>query len=262
MDHRTIRALIWFFSGVILLFVLLMAVNFLGSRFGEHEDVPERPRPLTPGEMAQRTIDAARNSGGLPAPRTNFSSAPFSSGGVMLVKDGEFNGVAEKPKSVMDMLSELGGGDKRKPAPIKLKDEDLDKKITVGGQIKPPPVKASVTPDQGRGAGLEGQTMLTAPVDYKVFKSSETWWTFAAARKQKAGPHDFSKADLLILISVSDFPNGIFTVDSVEAGKKETVVRYRVNPMGMASETPAAQRDAYASAPVPKGKPVRLEQVP
>ena len=74
--------------------------------------------------------------------------------------------------------------------------------------------------------------------------------------------YDFASGNLLILVSVSDFPSGIFRVVNVETGKKETVVKYRVNPLGMVDETPKEQREAYAAALVPKNKPVRLEQVP
>ena len=267
METRTIRLLIYVFSGLIAVFLLLIGADYLASRFEASKNVEDTSghgpgKPQSAAEMARRAIAEAKAQGGLPAPRTNFSSAPFSSGGVMVVRNKEFNGVAEKPKSVMDMLNELGGGDKRLPSPIKLKDADLDKKIAVGGKVERTRVKATVTPETGRGDGQEGTTLLGAPVDYKVFKSSETWWAFANARKQKAVRNDFSKNDLLILVSVSDFPNGIFSVQGVEAGPKETVVRYRVDPMGMSPDTPAAQREAFAYAPVPKGRPVRLEQVP
>mgnify|MGYP001765330315 CR=1 FL=1 len=263
MDNRTLRFLIYFFLGLLGLFMVLMAVNYAGSLLGRQAAVTEEKKgPLTPTEMAAQTIADARNRGGLPPPRTNFSSAPFSSGGVMVVKNKDFNGVAARPKTMMELLSELGGGDRSKPAPIKITDTDMDKKIAIGGEVKPPKVAAASMPEIGREAGQEGATLLSVPVDYKLFKSAETWAAFAAARKQKAVAHDFSKSDLLILVSLSDFPNGIFSVAGVEPDKKETVVKYRVNPMAMTPETPAAQRDAYAAAPVPKGVPVRLVQVP
>lgn len=265
MENRSIRLLIYFFAGLVALFAVLMTVNYAASRFeasGSADQGAGPAKPLTPSEMAQRTIADAKAGGGLAAPRTNFSSAPVVSGGVMVVKEKDFSGVSEKPKSMMEMLSDMSGGDKKKPAPIKLKDEDLDKKIDVGGKVEEPKVKARPMPELGREAGQEGPTLLSAPVDYKLFKTQSTWAAFAGARKQKPVNNDFSRYDLLILVSLSDFPNGIFSVQGVDAGPKETVVRYRVNPMGMAAETPAAQRDAFATAQVPKGRPVRLEQVP
>ena len=48
----------------------------------------------------------------------------------------------------------------------------------------------------------------------------------------------------------------------VEPGRKETLVKYRVNPLAMGADTDRAAREAYPSAPVPKGRPVRLQQVP
>jgi hypothetical protein len=117
-------------------------------------------------------------------------------------------------------------------------------------------------PEMGRGEAQEGVTLLNAPVDYKIFKSSETWWAFANSRKLGPEARDFSTYDLLILISLSDFPSRIFNITGLERGKKETVVSYRVNPLAMASELRPGQSDSYASAPVPKGVPIRLQQVP
>lgn len=273
MESKAIRTLIYLFSGIIVLFTLLMLINYVGSWTTSLSESAAREElsKKTPGasDAAQQALAAAKYSGGargsmIPATREDLSSAAVNSdGAIRLVKEKEFGGVAEKPKDMMAMLSELGGGDKRKPAPIALKDADLGKKITVeGNQVKEPRLSNGAMPELGRSAGQEGLTLLTAPVDYKLFKSSETWNAFEVSRKMKFVSYDFDSGNLLILISVSDFPSGIFSIVEVEKGKKETVVKYRVNPLGMADETPKEQREAYASAMVPKSKPVRLQQVP
>ena len=102
--------------------------------------------------------------------------------------------------------------------------------------------------------------------------SRSAWWAGCKSGKYpkpvKLGPRTtaWRASDIAELLKrryrLADFPNGIFSVAGVEPDKKETVVKYRVNPMAMTPETPAAQRDAYAAAPVPKGVPVRLVQVP
>lgn len=273
MDSKVIRTLIYFFSGIIVLFALLMLINYVGSWTSSFSESATREElsKKAPGasDVAQQALAAAKYSGGargsmIPADRQDLSSAAVNAdGAIMLVKEKEFGGVAEKPKGMMEMLNELGGGDKGKPAPIKLKDADLGKKIVVaGGQVKEPKLSNGAMPELGRGAGQEGLTLLTAPVDYKLFKSSETWNAFEISRKMKFASYDFSSGSLLILISVSDFPSGIFSIVDVEKGKTETVVKYRVNPLGMADEASKEQREAYARALVPKNKPVRLEQVP
>lgn len=272
MDGRVMRSLIYFFGGLVVIFTLLILVNYIGSFTGSPSDLPgqgEAGKPESAEAMAQQALAAARAGGGghasmIPVSRQGLSTAAINSGdAIMLVKDRNFSGVAEKPKDMLALLGDMAGG-RKKPAPIQLSDSDLDKKIrNLGGTPeKGTSLKKSSMPELGRGAGEEGVTLLTAPVDYKIFKSSETWWTFANSRKLKPAAHDFSSADLLILVSLSDFPSGIFSVAGVESGKKETVVKYRVNPLAMSADTPEALRGAYACTPVPKSRPVRLQQVP
>jgi len=274
MDARAIRALIYMFSGLIVIFFLLMLVNYIGSFSGARLDADGQEisdeKPESAETVAQQAMAAARAGGVprasmIPAARQGLSTAAVTSNGaIQLVKDKDFSGVAEKPKDMMAMLNDMAGGNRRKPPPINLSDADLDRKLRDLGASSPRGhgVKVSSMPELGRGSGQEGVTLLAAPVDYKVFKSSETWWTFANARKLKPAPHDFGAFDLVILVSLSDFPSGIFSVAGVEPGRKETLVKYRVNPLAMAAGTDPGNRDSYASAPVPKGRPVRLQQVP
>jgi hypothetical protein len=275
MDSKILRLLVYFFSGLIIVFSLLMLVNYMGTVSGSPAAMPGQEEagggklPVSEA-LAQQAMTSARYTKGvsgsmIPAQRQVLStSAVNSSGAIRLVREKEFGGVAEPPKDMMSILSELSGGDKKKPAPIALKESDLDGEIISlgGGPEKEPRLKSGAMPEMGRGAGQEGVTLLSAPVDYKIFKSSDTWWAFANSRKLGPGAHDFSSANLLILVSLSDFPNRIFAITGVERGKRETVVSYRVNPMAMASELEPGRRDSYASAPVPTGVPVRLKPVP
>ncbi|MHB0995324.1 MAG: hypothetical protein ACYC2I_03030 [Elusimicrobiales bacterium] len=270
MDNRILKILIYLFSGLIVVFLLLILVNYIGSVSGGPSEYAEggEQNPANAEEMAQQALNTARYGGPVPTAsmvpgyrRGLSTSSVNTDGAISIVKEKEFGGVAEKPKDMMSMLNELSGG-KKKPEPIALKDSDLDKKISVGRPDKEPGLRVSTMPELGRRPGQEGLTMLSAPVNYKIFKSSETWAAFTSSRKVKAADFDFRSYDLLILVSLSDFPSGIFSVSGVEPGRKETVVRYRVNPLAMAAEAPAAQREAFAMAPVPKGRPVRLEQVP
>lgn len=271
MDGKIFRMLIYLFGGLIVMFGLLILVNYIGSLTGERAELPgqETEGGDSAEAMAQRAIASARYSSAgnrasvIPSSRAGLSTAAVvSEGAIRIVKDSNFNGVAEKPKGMMEMLNDLGGGSKKKPAPIQLSDADLDRKLRSLGGSGETRLKTSAMPELGRGAGNEGVTLLSAPVDYKIFKSSETWWAFANSRKFMPEPHDFSSRDLLILVSVSEFPSGIFSVAAVEPGARETLVKYRVNPLAMSSEASKEERERYASAPVPRGKPVRLEQVP
>lgn len=274
MDVKFLRTLLIASSALVAVFAFLILVNYLGSLSGSRADMPGQEEgggklPVS-DELAQQAMTAARYGGGprasmIPSSRQGLSTAAVNSqGAIMMVRDKNFGGVAEPPKDMMSILSELGGGDKKKPAPIRLKESDLDGEIKSlgGGPDKEPRLKGAAMPEMGRGAGQEGVTLLSAPVDYKIFKSSETWWAFVNSRKLKPENRDFSAYDLLILVSLSDFPSRIFNITGIERGKKETVVSYRVNPLAMASELAPGQTDSYPSAPVPKGVAIRLQQVP
>ena len=266
MENRLLRNLIYFFTGVIVLFTLLMVINFIGGLSGLNGEAPG-PDAKAAGAMGASGVGAVKYGPGtrnslIPAGGTNFSTVTVDSGGVgLLVKDNNFSGVAEEPKGMMDLLNDLGGA-KKKPV-LSLKESDLDKKIAVPSTpMKGAGHAASVMPELGREPNQEGITLLGAPVDFKLFKSSVTWRAFASSRKLANAAPDFSVSDLLILVSVSDFPSGIFKITGVETGRKETLVKYRVDPLGMSPDTPKEQREAYASAPVPKKIPVKLRQVP
>jgi hypothetical protein len=287
MSHKLLRALIYGFSGLIVLFALLMLVNYVGSLGVPGPDLwgrgGEGGKAGEAEASAREALAAAKNSVGasgsiIPSYRQGLSTAAVKTdGAIMLVREKSFGGVAEEPKNMMSILSELSGGDKSKPSPVALKDADLDKSITVGGgAAKEPRLAAPPMPEMGRGPGREGVTMLNAPVDYKVFKSSETWWAFAGSRKCRsfseadaglkpapssfANP-DFSRDYVVALVSLSELPNGIFKIVKIEKSGKELRLDYRVDPLAMAAGE-NDQHDFYSAAVIPKGSSLTLRQVP
>lgn len=288
MEGRFLRALIYVFSGLIVLFSLLMLVNYVGSLAGTRLELPgqDGAGKKTAGAeaLAQEALAAARYGGGargsmIPSYRQGLSTAAVKTdGAIMLVREKSFGGVAETPKDMMAVLGELSGGDKRKPPPIALRDADLDKKIVVGGEPgKEARRAAPAMPELGRRPGQEGATLLNAPVDYKVFKSSETWWAFANSRKCRSVPEadsglkpapslfsspDFARDSVVALVSMSELPNGIFKIVKIEKAGKELRLDYRVDPLAMAAGAGPDRHDFYSAAVVPKGIPIRLNQVP
>jgi len=262
MDLKTIRFLIYFFLAVIAAFAFLIFINALGNRApaGAHTSA---------SALAQSALAAARFNSfrreTFPAPAVhNFSSASVrAEGAIMIVRERNFQGVAESPKSTMDMLNEMSGANKRKTQPIAIKDGDLDKKMApIGEPPKIPVLTGSSVP--GLGAPPHGGPgMITAPVDYKLFTSSETWSAFADSHKCNSVKADFLKENVLILVSLSDFPSGIFKITALKKGEKELIVRYRVDALAMSAASETGAQQAYSSAIVPKSeRRVRLEQVP
>ncbi len=289
MDNRILRLLIYIFSGIFLVFCLLILVNYLGSRAGSSSGLPGQQESAAEPESASakamqalaRTEYGGAKAGSsmLPVYRQGVSTAAvYSAGAINLVKDSEFGGVAEKPKSLTEMLSEMAGGGKRGPAPVRLKDSDLDKRVRLlAGDGDEKVLKAGPMPELGRGAANEGVTMLSAPVDFKLFKSSETWWAFANSHKcrsdlkdagsLKPAPSpisspDFSREYVLILISVSELPNGIFRIMRLDRAGGAVVVSYRVDPMAMAADNEVPQHDFYTAVVIPRSVSVKLSQVP
>ena len=261
MDIKTIRYLIYFFLAVIAVFSFFIFINALGGR------APAGAR-ASAYELAQSASADARFNAfpreALPVPAAHdFSSSSVrAEGAIMIVREGNFRGVAEPPKSTLDMLNEMSGVNKRKTQPIALKDGDLDKKIIPIGE---PPKKTVLTDSSVPGVGEAqhgGPGMITAPVDYKLFTSSQTWAAFADSHKCDPVKADFLKENVLILVSLSDFPGTIFKIMALEKGKKELVVRYRVDVLAMSAAGGTGAQQAYSSAVVPKtDQRVRLEQV-
>ena len=284
MDNRIVRLLIYIFSGLIAAFSLLMLVNYLGTLTGERAERRSEAREeeeQDPRSMAAQAMAAARaasSSGSQYIPYRSglsTSAAVTTEGGIRLVKDHDFNGVAEKPQGMMDMLNEMGGG-RKKPSPIKLDDSDLDRKMRkIGEDPAEQKLKAAAMPELGRGGGQEGVTLLTAPVDFKLFKSSETWWAFANSHKCRSDVEpapggerrtvlspDFSRERVLVLVSVSELPNGIFRITAVGAQGRDVVVSYKVDPMAMSAGNDVPQHDFYSASVVPARGEIKLSQVP
>lgn len=258
MQPRLVRHLVSFFFALLGLFLILMFANRLGSLFG--------PRAPAPGQKTgddlfySRAKSPAAPDGTLPVVPRGLPEVK-AEGAIMIVKRPDFKEAGEKPKSLMATLNEMGGSKKKGPPAVPLKDSDLNKPLSVSVPPALPKLAADM-PELGRGGAQEGSTLFSAPVNYKLFATAELWKTFCEARGVKCAAHDFSREDLLILVSVSEFPDGIFRIAGVEAEGGGTVVKYRVDPLAMSEEAPPAARKAYASAGVPRGRPVKLKQVP
>jgi len=264
MNTKTIKLLIAFFIGLLCLFTGLIMLNYF-------EPGPAAPQ-FSAGAAAQRALAEASASANTREKvpliyRTDLSTDSVrSQGAIMLVKNGEFYGVAEEPEGMMDKLTEMSGSNKKKIAPIPLTEQDLDRTIVISRSSKPePPLNPSAVPGLDESASalrMGAATMITAPVNYQLFTSSETWLAFAISHKGHFPAADFSKERMLILVSVSALPSGIFKITGIKKASRETLVLYRVDPLAMSAENAAAEHDFYSAASVPKGTAIKLQQVP
>ena len=262
MSTKTIKLLIGIFLGILFVFLGLMALE----RCGAGKPVEQ----LSALAQAERIMTEARSS----ASTKETSPVPYriglttesvrSEGTIMIVKGGEFEGLAEEPQNMADMLADMSGSSKNKTTPVYLTDKDLDKKIVVESPGKPgAPLSYTAVPELGKSASVAAdKPMISAPVDYKVFSDSETWRAFASTHKGIFPPIEFSREEMLILVSVSDLPSGIFKIDGLKRSAKETVVLYRVDPLAMAADNGTKEQNFYSAVAVPKKVDVKLKQIP
>jgi hypothetical protein len=117
-------------------------------------------------------------------------------------------------------------------------------------------------PPMGMKPAREGDALISAPVDYKIFNNAQVWNSFAKTRREQLPSIDFSKDMAVILISLSDFSSAIFEITQVVKNSETITIKYRVTPLAASAQAdPAQQR--YPVAVMPKSTlPVRLEQTP
>ncbi len=192
------------------------------------------------------------------------SSAPvYSHGAISIVKDSGFEGVNERPKSMMQKLQYLAKNKKSKFDPIHLSEKDLKKKIFISTNVLKQSVKSSKVPGLGEQQNDSKMTMIKASVDYKLFADSKTWEAFTSSHKGDFPDIDFAQKNGVILVSLSDFPSGIFKIVDVTKESKEIIIKYRVNPLVMAVDNTPDTHDHYTASVISKADlPIRLVQVP
>ncbi|MBI4801267.1 MAG: hypothetical protein HY796_01970 [Elusimicrobia bacterium] len=281
MNSKNIKIIIALFFAIIVMSLIMTAVNYFYS------PDPAGPPPDSPSAAAEKLLAQARAGASsretaLPSYRTGLSTGSMKlQGGIMLVKNSDFNGVAENPQDLLAALNEMAGGDKNKPAPIRLTENDLKKKIVVSAPDKTEQVPgAYAMPELGESAytRMGVMNMIKAPVDFEVFKTSQTWSVFAASHKWhstvevKGGGHrlgpefsriNFQQESVVVLVSMSDLPNGIFKITGVKTTAGNILVQYRVDSLAISSESKTKEYNFYSAAIIPKKSlPVKLEQVP
>jgi hypothetical protein len=264
MDGKILRVIIYLFLGLIALSLILILVNVLGSRLR-----PE-PRPAARDNVADSYLQGHLTTpvirqklppdpGTLPSGREGLSAA--AAGTMMVVRNKNFGGVAERPGNMIAELNKKEA-ERNKPAPISI--NGLSGAIVSPSAVnKEPGVPARAMPELGQEAGGGGVALVKVEVSYKLFRSSEVWRPFCESHKIKDAPVDFVSWDMLILVPGGGYPAGILSVAAVEKGAAETVVKYRVDPLAMSAGAEEGAPEKYAFAPVPKKyKKIRLLQVP
>ncbi|MBO4556199.1 MAG: hypothetical protein J5706_05505 [Elusimicrobiales bacterium] len=260
--QKILRWLIYFFIGLIALSSLLIWVNDTVARLRPAEEEEERDVAEDEKLKGIYTIPPIKSNvtqGGLPEEKYEYSSEENPEGSTsFVVKIGkDFKAVGEKPQSPAKALAGLAAP---KKAGVSLGKNALDKEImpeSSSGTVK---LESSGVPEPGFPLEKSGITMISVPVDYKIFSSADVWKNFADAYRIKFD-NNFAANDLVVLVSLSDFPPGIFSIKEVLSEKGGVKLVYSVNPLLMSAGIEEDLRTQYAVAKIPKGtKKITLVQ--
>jgi len=243
-----------------LAFVIALYVIVMGRFSAKDEpDFSSRSQGENMILNARKAMEEKQNE--RPMPETDLTNkTTYDQGAIKIVKDSSFVDVAERPKTQMEVLQEMAAG--KNKTLVSLSEKDLDGKINLyAGQKQSEKVAVSAVPEPGNDLDLPKKSMITAPVEFKLFKEEPVWQEFAKTHKVRPVTPDFKNGYVLILVSTSDLPHGIFKIDSIETVKGETLVLYRVDPMEMAVHNPEGRYNHYSAINIPKTEKIKLKQI-
>jgi len=155
------------------------------------------------------------------------------------------------PKPLAEALAELTGSARKKPAAMNLDGKGLGKKVML--------LAKSDGAVRKKSGGLTGAFFsMTAAVSHKVFRTQKDYAAFTSTHRGDFPKADFRSQMVVMLLSMSDFPNRIFEITDCVYSSGKITVKYKINPLSAADQ----QDDAYSAAVVKKsGAKIVLEQV-
>ncbi len=249
------------YISIAIMATVIIAYNLVARIFFSELDYeqkpPEQQEETFLNKMRQRQEDLKNQR---PMPKTNIDGKEtFETESIKIVKEKDFMEVAEKPKSPMQKLIEMAQG-KKKPS-IYIDEKDLNKKINLYGKVSENQKLQTAEVPQPGEEPKSRLTRISAPVTYKVFKEENSWKEFIKTHKVREIKTDFSKNDVLILVSNSELPNGIFIADSFKLVKDIITVYYKVNPLEMSAMSENKMQHHFSAINIPKKTNIKLEQI-
>lgn len=179
----------------------------------------------------------------------------FSTPAMKIIKDKEIDEIAEKQQDPFTEMAELAKS--RRKTYVMLDEKDLNKKINLSSRSID-----DMRIQEYKGGSSLGYQAIYAPCDYIVFKSSSSWETFKQThRVREVLLPDFSKENVVVIVSKSELPSGIFRIKKVSVEKKISYVDYYVDVFEMSEDNPEAKPNSYSAAIVPKDTVIKLRQL-
>ncbi|MCX7641145.1 MAG: hypothetical protein N2Z20_00740 [Elusimicrobiales bacterium] len=219
--------------------------------------------PIIPEiDYAESNIIMAKNAIEQAKGRLNYqvnvaSTEVFNTEAIKLIKEKKIDDIAEKTLDPFTQMAELAKT-KRKTY-VNLKESDLDKKIAPN----PSSFERLKVMEYDVSSSTSNASLIYAPCDFAIFKTSPSWESFKSLHKIRNDVKvDFSKENIIVIVSKSELPPGIFKIDNVIIQGDVAIVNYRVDVLEMAEDNPNAKTNFYSATTVlKKVKSIRLNQV-
>lgn len=206
--------------------------------------------------MAKKSVDDAKGRMFFKGEKPKDGRV-FETEAIKLVKEKNFDDVAEKPKDPFTQLAEMARTKNR--TFVNLKETDLNKKVFVSsGSFDDMKIK-----EYDVMSSSSNLSMIYAPCDFMVFKTSSSWKHFSDTYKiRESIDVDFSKENAVVILSKSDLPPGIFKIAGVSYEGDEAFIDYRVDVFEMADNNKDAMTNFYSAVAVSKkAKSIKLRQI-
>ncbi len=245
-----------------IIFFGLMIVLMFVSFYIEKKYSPSYAPPHIDMDYAKTNIMMAKKSIEEAKGRINFSgkrpqsAEVFDTESIKLIKEKGFKEISEKPQDPLTKLAELARTKNR--TFVNLKEEDLNKKISPNSTS----IDNFKVVEYNVLSSSSNISPIYAPSDYIVFKTSSSWKAFTETHKiREAVDVDFSKDNVVVIISKSDLPPGIFKITGVFTEGDTAYIEYRVDALEMAEDNPDAKTNFYSAVRVSKKfKNIKLRQ--
>ncbi|MGB2579734.1 hypothetical protein AAIR98_001653 [Elusimicrobium simillimum] len=148
-----------------------------------------------------------------------------------------FDGVAEKNKSLMEMIAENEEDRRLRPVYIEsLEMTPVPQTPLLNDEQSESAVVAEMPGDEEL-AQTRSVSMLTAPVDYKIIRTTAEYNKFKTAAKGKYPAVDFNKNAIVVLESKSNLPDNIFEITESRKEDGKDIIDFRVNIFGLDKRT-------------------------
>lgn len=240
----------------------IMVILALVSLYIEKKYSPSYMPVIPDADYAETNIAMAKNAveqmKGRMSYKVDVSSVDvFNTEAIKIIKEKKFEDVAEKPVDPFTQLAELAKT--KKKTYVTLNESDLNKKIAPNESS----FEKLKVMEYDVSTSSSSISPIYAPCDFIVFKTSSSWESFKNTHKIRDDVEvDFSKENIVLLVSKSELPPGIFKIEKVSYETDTAVINYYVDVFEMADENPNAKTNFYSAATVlKKYKNIKIKQI-